>query len=141
MFYLSAFIAITGAVGYQYFVKRIPETINPVVSIIGIYVAVLVLGIFSLALFPAKGGLVHHIRQLNCIQLAIAASVFLIELGYLLMYRYGWNLSTGNLITGVIINLVLITIGVMLLGERLSPVNVIGVVLCMLGVVLVGYRL
>jgi hypothetical protein len=32
MFYLSAIVAITGAVGYQYFVKRVPETINPMVS-------------------------------------------------------------------------------------------------------------
>jgi len=37
MFYLSALIAITGAVGYQYFVKQIPTSINPVVSVIGIY--------------------------------------------------------------------------------------------------------
>lgn len=64
----------------------------------------------------------------------------MIELGYLLMYRYGWNLSTSNLITGVIINLTLIGIGVMLLGERLSLVNALGVALCILGVVLVGYR-
>jgi drug/metabolite transporter (DMT)-like permease len=140
MFYLSAFIAITGAVGYQYFVKRIPETINPIVSVIGIYVAVLVLAISSMVLFPAKGGLAAHFRQLNWIQLAIAVTVFMIELGFLLMYRYGWDLSTGNLITGVVINLILVTIGVALLGEQLSPINVIGVALCIAGVVLVGYR-
>lgn len=34
MFYISAMIAIVGAVGYQYFVKRVPTEINPVVSVI-----------------------------------------------------------------------------------------------------------
>jgi hypothetical protein len=37
MFYLSAVVAITGAVGYQYFVKRVFETLNLIVSIMGMY--------------------------------------------------------------------------------------------------------
>ena len=100
MYYLSAFVAILGAVGYQYFVKRVPVTINPIVSVIGMYVAVLVIGIILLPFIPPDGGVMKHIRQLNWIQLALAVSVILIELGFLLMYRYGWNLSTGNLIYG-----------------------------------------
>ncbi len=56
MFYISAGIAIIGAVGYQYFVKRIPASLNPIVSIIGMYVAVLALGVILLPLFPAEGG-------------------------------------------------------------------------------------
>lgn len=140
MFYLSAAIAIAGAVAYQYFVKRIPAAINPIVSVLGVYLTVLVISIVSLALFPTKEGLVAHLRQLNWVQIAIAVSVFMIELGFLLMYRYGWNLSTGNLITGVIINLILLVIGVTLLGEHLSLVNAIGVAFCIVGVVLIGYR-
>ena len=31
MFYVSALIAIIGAVGYQYFVKLVPPTINPAI--------------------------------------------------------------------------------------------------------------
>ena len=52
MFYISALIAITGAVGYQYFVKRVPVSINPVVSVMGIYAAVLVLGVILLPFIP-----------------------------------------------------------------------------------------
>lgn len=140
LFYLSAAIAIIGAVGYQFFVKRVPVSINPVVSIIGIYVAVPALSVILLPFFPSEGGLGQQVRQLNWLQLALAVSVFLIELGFLLMYRSGWNLSTGNLITGVIINLALVGLGVFLLREQLSAVNLVGIVLCIIGVVLVGYR-
>ena len=140
MFYVSALVAIVGAVGYQYFVKRVPASLNPVVSMIGIYVAVLALGVILLPLFPAEGGLLHHVRQLSWIQLALAVSVTMIELGFLLMYRYGWDLSTGNLVTGVVINLVLVGLGVSLLGERVSRVNGIGIALCILGVALISYR-
>ena len=140
MFYLSAFVAIAGAVGYQYLVKRVPVSINPIVSVIGMYVAVLALGVILLPLFPAEGGLRHHFRQLSWIQLALAVTVMMIELGFLSMYRYGWNLSTGNLVTGVFINIILVGLGVTLLGEKLNLVNAIGIALSILGVALISYR-
>ena len=140
MFYLSAFIAVAGAVGYQYFVKRVPTTINPIVSVIGVYLAVLALSIVLLPLFPAEGGLRHHFRQLSWVQVAMAVTVFLIELGFLLMYRYGWTLSTGNLVTGVFVNIILVGLGVILLGEKVSLINAAGIALSILGVAMISYR-
>ena len=140
MFYISAFVAILGAVGYQYFIKRVPESINPIVSVIGMYVTVLALGVILLPLFPAEGGLRNHFRQLSWIQIALAVTVMMIELGFLLMYRYGWTLSTGNLVTGVFVNIILVVLGVALLGEKVSLVNAIGIVLSILGVALISYR-
>ena len=140
MYYISAIVAILGAVGYQYFVKRVPESINPVVSVLGIYVSVLVMGIVLLFFIPPEGGLLKHIKQLNWIQLAIAVSVLFLELGFLLMYRAGWNLNTGNLVTGVFVNIILVVIGLVLLGEKMSLINSIGVVLSIIGVALISYR-
>jgi len=74
MFYISAGVAIVGAVGYQYFVKRVPASLNPIVSIIGMYVVVLAIGVIFLPLFPAEGGLRHHFRQLSWIQIALRES-------------------------------------------------------------------
>jgi drug/metabolite transporter (DMT)-like permease len=140
MFYVSALVAILGAVGYQYFIKRVPASLNPIVSVMGMYAAVLVLGVVLLPLFSAEGGLRHHFRQLSWIQIALAVSIIMIELGFLLMYRYGWSLSTGNLVTGVFVNLILVTLGVTLLGEKLNPVNGMGIAFCILGVALIAYR-
>ncbi len=139
-YYISACVAIVGAVGYQYFVKRVPGSLNPIVSVIAMYVVVLTLSVILLPFFPADGGLLHHLRQLSWIQLALAVSVIMIELGFLMMYRYGWNLGTGNLVTGVFINIILVGLGVALLGEKVNLVNVIGIVLCMLGVALISFR-
>ena len=140
MFYVSALVAILGAVTYQYFVKRVPASINPVVSVIGVYLAVLVLSFTLLPFFPSEGGLRVQIQQLNWIQLVIAVAVFLLELGFLLMYRYGWNLSTGNLVTGVIVNIVLLAVGMLMLGEKVNTVNLVGIALSILGVALISYQ-
>ena len=126
--------------GYQYFVKQIPTSINPIVSVIGIYIAVLAFSIVLLPFFLSEGELMKEVKQLNWIQLAIAGSVFMMELGFLFMFRYGWNLSTGYLITGVIINIALLGISIMILGEKLNFINAIGVGISILGVALVSYR-
>ncbi len=140
MFYLSATLAILGAVGYQYFVKRVPTTLNPIVSIIGIYVSVLLLSAILLPFFPPAGGLPGQFQRLGWVQLGIAGSVILVELGYLLMYRSGWNLSSGSLITGVVINMALLGLGLTLFGEKVSTVNLLGILLSILGVALIGYH-
>ena len=126
--------------GYQYFVKQIPASINPVVSVLGIYLAVLMMGLVLLPLIPPEGGLIKHIRQLNWTQLAVAGSVMLIELGFLLMYRSGWDLSTGNLVTGVFVNIILVSLGAWLLGEKVTLVNGIGIILSIIGVSLISFR-
>lgn len=140
MFYISAGIVIIGAVSYQFLTKRIPVSLNPIVSMIGMYILVLVLGVFLLPIFSSEGGLLQHFRQLNWIQLGLAISTIMVALGFLLMYRYGWNLSTGNLITGVFINIILVVLGVTLLGEKMNLLNAIGIALSILGVALISYQ-
>ena len=140
MFYLSPAIAIIGAVGYQYFVKRVPASLNPVVSVIGIYVSVLVLGAIMLLFLPAQGGLLAQVRQLSWVQLVIGVCVFMVEIGFLLMYRQGWALSTGNVVTGAVINVLLLGLGLILLGEKVSAMNILGIGFSILGVTLISFR-
>lgn len=68
LYYLSAALAIIGTVGYHFFVKKISPTINPLVSITAIYMAVLAICIPILLLFPIQGGLVTHMKQLGWVQ-------------------------------------------------------------------------
>lgn len=140
MFYVSAIVAVTGSVAYQYLVKRIPETINPIVSVIAMYLTVIVIGIFLLPFFPSEGGIRNQIRQVNWIQVGVAVTVIMIQLGYLLMYRHGWELSTASIVTGVFINLILVGLGITFLGEKISLVNIIGVILSILGVAMTSYK-
>lgn len=140
MFYPSVALAIAGAVGYQYFVKLVPADINPVISVMGMYLAVLVISIFLLLLFPAEGGTWSHIKKLNWIQVALAIAILMVELGFLLMYRSGWTLSTANIVTGVFVNIALVTIGTTALKEPLSTTNIIGVLFSIIGVSLIAIR-
>lgn len=140
MFYISALIAILGAVFYQVLVKRVPVTISPFVSVLGLYLSVLAMTVVLLLIFPPEGGLMKHVRQLSWVQVGLAVTVLLIEVGFILMYRYGWNLSTGNLVTGVVVNVALVAIGTLILGEKVNWVNLLGIALSIAGVALISYK-
>lgn len=140
LFNSSAGIAILATVAYHFFVKKIPSGINPIVSVIGIYAVVLVVSVAILPFVIEKGTLIENFRQLNWIQVVLAVVVLGMEMGFLLMYRYGWSLSVGNVVTGVVINIVLMAIGVLFLRERLSTLNIAGLLMCITGVAMVGYR-
>jgi drug/metabolite transporter (DMT)-like permease len=140
MFYISAAMATLGAVGYQFFIKLVPPTANPLVSILGLYLAALILGLALLLIFPVEGSLILHFRQLNWIQFAIAASVMLVNFGYLWMFRSGWDLSTAGLVTGVFINIILVALGVFFFAEQISLINAVGIFFCILGVALINYN-
>ncbi len=140
LYYLSAALAIIGTVGYHFFVKKISPTINPLVSITAIYMAVLAICIPILLLFPIQGGLVTHMKQLGWVQLGIAGAIILMELGFLLMYRQGWDLSVGNVVTGVVINIILMAVGLGVLKEQLTLINIVGIILSMIGVAMISYR-
>lgn len=139
MYYLSAAMAVVGLVVYHTLLKRIPATLDPLVSVAAIYVLVMMFSLLLLPWFVERGTLGAQLRQLSWLQVAIAAVVFLLELGYLLMYRHGWDLSVGNIVTGVFVNLALLAIGVLVLREQVSAVNLTGVLLCIVGVGMVGH--
>ncbi|MGE5454724.1 MAG: hypothetical protein ACM3O9_05965, partial [Methylocystaceae bacterium] len=61
-----------------------------------------------------------------------------LELGFLLAYRVGWNISLGSLVANSIVALALIPIGILLYHEGFEINKIIGVVLCLAGLILIN---
>lgn len=140
MYYISALVAIIGAAAYQVIVKKVPADLNPLVSMIGIYVAVLPICIILLLVFGRQLDLGAELHKLSWRQPALAVAVIMMEIGFLLMYRNGWTLSTGNLVTGAAINIVLVVVEVVAMGAKLNLKSIVGIVLCLAGVSLLNAR-
>jgi len=112
---------------------------DPIVSILGTYVGIVAAGLILLP-FVVKGQVMASVKQLGWIQVGMAICVALMGWGFLLMYRSGWALSVGNVVTGVVINLALVGAGVCFLREDLNKVNILGIQLSVAGVAMIGYR-
>ena len=121
--------------------KSIPVGANPLIAIATAYVVALGL---CLVLLLATGeilngtGILRNQGWIPAVLLGVAAIG--IELGFLYAYRTGWRFSTTALSTGSFITIALALIGVLWYKEHLSPLNVVGTVLCALGVVCMNLK-
>ena len=63
-----------------------------------------------------------------------------LEFGFLLAYRAGWNISKAGIVSATAVAVILIPVGVIAFKERLSLLNGLGLMLCILGLVLVNLK-
>jgi uncharacterized membrane protein len=133
-------LAIVCTVGYHLVLKVTPAGANPWLSLLVTYALVTLL--FGVLLLVSPGGFEwrHEIRQLNWTALALAVVIVGLDLAFLLMYRAGFAVSLGALVTPSAAALLLLAIGVGAFKEKLSVANAVGLVLCLAGLWLVNRR-
>lgn len=134
------FLAVVATFGYHLVIKLTPATVNPLVSLAVTYAAVTVLFAGAALVAPDGVPLRESLRQVNWTALALAATIVGLDLGFLLLYRSGFDLSLGQLVTQSAAALMLIGVGVAVFRERLSPANLAGIALCVAGLWLISRR-
>jgi len=137
-FWLS--LAILCTVGYHLVLKVTPAGVNPLLSLMLTYALVtVVLGVILL-LAPGAFDWRQELRQLNWTALALAVVIVGLDLGFLYLYRGGFEVSLGALVTQSAAAMLLLIVGVAVFREKLSAANVAGLVLCLAGLWLVNRR-
>ena len=133
-------LAIVCTVGYHLVLKLTPAGVNPLLSLLVTYA--LVTALFGVILLLAPGGFEwkQEVRQINWTALALAAVIVGLDLGFLFLYRSGFEVSLGALVTQSAAALLLLAIGVAVFREKLSAANAVGLVLCLAGLWLVHRR-
>lgn len=133
-------LAILCTVGYHLVLKLTPAGVNPLLSLMLTYGLVTL--VFGAILLLSPGGLEwrHELRQLNWTALALAVAIVGLDLGFLFLYRSGFEVSLGALVTQSAAALILLVIGVAAFREKLSGANALGLVLCLVGLWLVNRR-
>lgn len=137
---LTIGIAITGSVLYHVFQKATSPTVNPALGLIVTYLTALGLTLPLYWLFPRESTLREALGRLNWASFALGLAIVLLEVGFLLAYRSGWNLSIASLASNATAALVLLPIGVFLFRDRPSTLNLLGVGVSILGLVLLNVR-
>ena len=140
MFYLSIVLAITGSVLYNVFQKTIAPAVDPLVSLLITYSVALLLTIAALLAHPAKTGIADALRQANWSSFALGGAIVVLELGFLLAFRSGWNISLAALASQSATVLLLVPIGLVAFRERLTGMNVAGMIICLAGLVLMNLK-
>jgi len=140
MFYGAIALTVLANILYHIFQKAIPAGVNPMVSLMATYLVAAIASLVLLPLFPLQSDLASEFRKVNWASVALGGAIIGLELGFLLAYRQGWNISLASLVANTTVALILIPIGLMLFKEHLTPLNIVGAVLALAGLVLVNLK-
>jgi drug/metabolite transporter (DMT)-like permease len=138
VYYMPIALVIVSNVVYHVFQKMIPDSANPIISLVITYITAAVLSLLILPWYMKDTSLAVEIRKINWASFALGASIIGLELGFLLAYRAGWNISIGALIANTAVSILLIPIGLLLFKETLTLPNIVGILLCVGGLFLIN---
>ena len=136
-FYLPFALAVVGNVLYHLSQKSMPKAANPLYVITIAYLAGIALCVLYGFIYPNEKSFMETLRESNWAVFGMGAGAVVIEVGFLLAYRAGWNISTAAVACSTAVTLLLVPIGLFAYKEHLSLRNVVGLLFCLLGLVLV----
>jgi uncharacterized membrane protein len=138
--YLPIAMILFGGVLYQVSQKAISKEVFPIHAIIIAYLA----GIIVCALFAffvsTDSSFGQAIKESNWAVYTVGIGAAFIEIGFLLAYRMGWNLSSTSLMVNIAIAILLIPVGIVLFKENLSVSQSVGIALCIIGLILLARK-
>ncbi len=140
-YFFPPILIVLGLVVYQISQKSTDQAANPFVVVIMAYLIGIAACIGGYFLVPKQdAALIPMMKTVIWSALGIGLGAAAIEIGFMLAYRAGWNLSLLPVSVNVCGAVVLILIGLVAFRETLSIEKIVGVLLCIGGLVLITIR-
>ena len=140
LFYFSISLAIASSALYHFTAKSTPSSVNFTVSLLVTYVVAFLMTLLGFFFFPATRGITTELKQLNWASIGLAIAIVGIEFGFLLTYRAGWNLGIAAVLVNVVASLILVPVAIFVFKDKISWVNVLGILVCLIGLVMLNWK-
>lgn len=140
MYYIPLILTIIANVLYHIAQKNTPEKINPMFSLMITYGIALFISIIIFFICNKSNSIIINVKQLNWSSILLGVSIVLLELGFLLAYRAGWNIGTASIISTIIVTITLIPFGIIFYREQISKINVLGIIISIIGIILINKK-
>lgn len=140
LFYFSITLAIASSALYHFVAKSTPSNVNFTVSLLVTYAAAFIVTLAGFFFFPATKGISAELKQLNWASIGLAIAIVGIEFGFLLTYRSGWNLGIAAVLVNVVASLILVPVAIFYFKDKISLINILGILVCLAGLVMLNWR-
>lgn len=142
LYYLTIALTIGSSILYHLFLKTTPANVNPMFALTITYVTASVVTLAIYPFYPVDKVVpfFENFRQLNWVSYALGIAVVGLEVGTMIAYRVGWNISLFNIVASTTVSVLLIPIGLLFFKESLSATTIVGLVFCLAGLILINYR-
>ena len=138
MMWISIAMVVVGNIVYQLGQRAIPRDANPVVATLAAYLVALLATVATIPFFARDVAFGSAWQKLNYSTIAVGVGIVAVELGFLLVYRAGWAISTAPLLANAMVAVVLLAVGAVVFREPVTMTRAAGIVLCLAGLWLVA---
>ncbi len=139
-YYLSIVIIVISNIVYHLASKKVPQNTNPFFFVMISYIVGFFIAAIAFTISIGNKNLMEEVtiqsKLINWTPILLGISVIGLEVGNVLMYRAGWNISKGALFCNILLAVALIAIGVVFFKEEFNLKQVFGVVSCVIGLYL-----
>ena len=91
-------------------------------------------------LHPNQNWIPAELKQLNWASYLLAFSIVGLEVGFLLVYRAGWNVGIAAVLVNVVASLLLVPVALIVFKQQLTWINIIGILVCLAGLVMLDWK-
>ena len=129
-------MASFGLVLYNLVQKNQPVSVHPFQILSVAYITAAIVSVAIHRTVPTLGttSLKSALLPAACLGL----TVIVVEVGFMLVYRSGWNVGLASTVSTAAASAVLLPIGVVFLRDQITPINLFGIALCMVGLFFVS---
>lgn len=133
-------VIIISNVVYHVTTKNIPKEANSFLSLTITYLTGTIV-VFTMYFLTSKSNkILTDIHKLNWTSCVVGLAIIGVEMGFLYMYRLGWDISKGSLITSVSLAILLIIIGALFYKEHIGLFQIMGIAFCIVGLIFVNLK-
>lgn len=118
--------------------KCTPSSITPMAMLVVVYIIGAITAAVMYYTTSNGPGLQEEFKHLNWAGILMGLSVVGLEIGNIYMYKVGWELSVGFLLSSIIVALALLAIGVIFYHDEITVTKLAGIVVCLVGLYLIN---
>ena len=131
-------IVILSNTFYNICMKSMPSDVNPFGALMVTYAVAAIITAIIFVFMVKPSNVVFELSKINWTSIVLALVIVGLEVGYVFVYRAGWNVSTASVVANIGLACVLIFVGYFLYKENVSIRQILGIVVCMFGLVLIN---
>jgi len=139
MIFFPITVAVLANVFYHVASKSIPAEQNAFMGLVVNYATALIASAILFFLTPHEKILVEAAKS-NWACILMGLSITGVEVGFVMIYRAGGELSTVSLIVNILLALAMLIVGGIFYHEQISAQKIFGAALCIAGVVMLSSR-
>lgn len=131
-------IVIASSTFYNICMKSTPDYVNPFGALMITYIVSFIVTLIIFVFMVKPENVVLELSKINWASVVLAFAVVGLEVGYVCVYRAGWQVSSASVVANIGIACVLLILGLLLYKEDVSLRQIFGILVCMVGMILIN---